>query len=83
MNRFFFFFLLVAVDGTLKVRCQSIPRENSGSTDGSALSPRGVCTPNYFTGAHNFHSIYEFLPLTPFEQSYQLTRRIVERAAGG
>ena len=54
-----------------------------GGTDGSALSPRGVCTPNYFTGAHNFHSIYEFLPLTPFEQSYQLTRRIVERAAGG
>ncbi|MCL6264267.1 peptidase T [Craterilacuibacter sp. RT1T] len=52
-----------------------------GGTDGSALSPRGVCTPNYFTGAHNFHSIYEFLPMQSFEKSYALTRRIVELAA--
>ena len=31
-----------------------------GGTDGSALSVKGLLTPNYFTGAHNFHSIYEF-----------------------
>lgn len=54
-----------------------------GGTDGSALSPRGVCTPNYFTGAHNFHSIYEFLPLGALEKSYALTKRIVELAARG
>ena len=27
-----------------------------GGTDGSALSVKGLLTPNYFTGAHNFHS---------------------------
>lgn len=34
-----------------------------GGTDGSALSARGLFTPNFFTGAHNFHSPYEFLPI--------------------
>ncbi|HEF8774704.1 TPA: peptidase T, partial [Providencia stuartii] len=41
-----------------------------GGTDGSALSARGVLTPNYFTGALNFHSKFEFLPLSSFEKSY-------------
>ena len=36
-----------------------------GGTDGSALSVKGLLTPNYFTGANNFHSIYEFLPTVP------------------
>lgn len=52
-----------------------------GGTDGSALSARGVITPNYFTGALNFHSQFEFLPLTAFEKSYQVTRRICALAA--
>ena len=33
-----------------------------GGTDGSYLSVKGILTPNYFTGAHNFHSNCEFLP---------------------
>ncbi|NDV13239.1 peptidase T [Crenobacter caeni] len=65
--------------GELGIAAKVIPMR--GGTDGSALSPRGVCTPNYFTGAHNFHSIYEFLPLPALEKSYALTRRIVELAA--
>ncbi len=52
-----------------------------GGTDGSALSARGVITPNYFTGAHNFHSQFEFLPLNAFEKSYEVTRRICTLAA--
>lgn len=31
-----------------------------GGTDGAALSTQGLLTPNYFTGAHNFHSPFEF-----------------------
>lgn len=53
-----------------------------GGTDGSALSARGVLTPNYFTGALNFHSRFEFLPLHSFEKSYQVTETIC-RLAGG
>ncbi|WP_392551418.1 peptidase T [Orbus wheelerorum] len=49
-----------------------------GGTDGSALSARGIFTPNYFTGAHNFHSYFEFLPMQSFIKSYQLTDLICQ-----
>jgi tripeptide aminopeptidase len=52
-----------------------------GGTDGSALSARGVPTPNYFTGAHNFHSRFEFLPVDSFVESYRLTERLCGLAA--
>jgi tripeptide aminopeptidase len=52
-----------------------------GGTDGSALSARGVPTPNYFTGAHNFHSRFEFLPVEAFVDSYRLTERLCGLAA--
>ena len=48
-----------------------------GGTDGSALSARGIPTPNYFTGALNFHSRYEFLPISAFRDAYRVTERIV------
>lgn len=47
-----------------------------GGTDGSALSSRGLITPNFFTGAHNFHSNCEFLPLNSFEKSCQMIMEI-------
>lgn len=49
-----------------------------GGTDGSALSPRGIVTPNYFTGALNFHSNAEFLPISAFEKSLNVTLKLVE-----
>lgn len=51
-----------------------------GGTDGSALSVRGILTPNYFTGALNFHSRFEFLPLASFEKSYQVTETLCHLA---
>ncbi len=51
-----------------------------GGTDGSALSAKGLVTPNYFTGAHNFHSKYEFLPMSAFVDSYKVTICILENA---
>ena len=49
-----------------------------GGTDGSVLSSKGLLTPNYFTGAHNFHSIYEFLPISSFYKSLQTTIEIIK-----
>ena len=48
-----------------------------GGTDGSALSVKGLLTPNYFTGAHNFHSIYEFMPIPSFHKSLETTLEII------
>ncbi|MFZ7222958.1 peptidase T [Avibacterium avium] len=51
-----------------------------GGTDGAALSVKGITTPNYFTGAHNFHSRFEFLPVKSFVKSCELTLKLVELA---
>ncbi|EOD77020.1 Tripeptide aminopeptidase [Grimontia indica] len=34
-----------------------------GSYDGAVLSHKGLSCPKIFTGAHSFHSIYEYLPV--------------------
>ncbi|TDX83607.1 tripeptide aminopeptidase [Neorhizobium sp. R1-B] len=52
-----------------------------GGTDGAVLSARGIPTPNFFTGAYNFHSRYEFLPVTVFETSFDLALKICLLAA--
>ena len=53
-----------------------------GGTDGSFISTKGILTPNYFTGAHNFHSYCEFLPLSAFEKSLGVTLTLVDLIAG-
>ncbi|MDR6670190.1 peptidase T [Rhizobium sp. 1399] len=52
-----------------------------GGTDGAVLSARGIPTPNFFTGAHNFHSRYEFLPVPAFEKSLAVAWAICALAA--
>ncbi|WP_394516618.1 peptidase T [Pantoea sp. SGAir0175] len=52
-----------------------------GGTDGSALSAKGLLTPNFFTGAHNFHSRFEFLPIPSFVKSYQVAEALCYLAA--
>lgn len=48
-----------------------------GGTDGSALSKRGLFVPNFFTGAHNFHSQFEFLPISSFLKSYEVAKTLI------
>ena len=54
-----------------------------GGTDGSYLSTKGIPTPNYFTGAHNFHSRYEFMPMGAVENSCKTTLKLIELIAKG
>lgn len=49
-----------------------------GGTDGSFISTKGILTPNYFTGGHNFHSKFEFLPVPSLEKSYQMTMTLID-----
>ncbi len=49
-----------------------------GGTDGSFISTKGIPTPNFFTGGHNFHSNTEFLPIDSFEASCMMILKIVE-----
>lgn len=50
-----------------------------GGTDGSALSARGIPTPNFFTGGLNFHSPFEFLPVPSFVKAYEVARALLVR----
>lgn len=71
--------LLFAALEALQIRPKVIPMR--GGTDGAALSARGLTTPNFFTGAYNFHSRFEFLPIPAFEKSFETARMICSLAA--
>ncbi|WP_038910997.1 peptidase T [Dickeya dadantii] len=71
--------LLFAAMDTLSIAPNVIPMR--GGTDGAALSAKGILTPNFFTGAHNFHSRFEFLPLPSFVKSYQVALTLCLLAA--
>ncbi len=49
-----------------------------GGTDGSVLSSKGRMTPNIFTGSHNVHSIFEYLPLSSLEKSLEHALEVVK-----
>jgi tripeptide aminopeptidase len=61
-----------------KLGIKPITKPMRGGTDGSALSARGLVTPNYFTGAHNFHSSAEFLPIPSYTDSLAMTLKLIE-----
>lgn len=49
-----------------------------GGTDGARLSFRGLPTPNIFTGGHNFHGRYEYIPINSMEKAVEVIIRLVE-----
>lgn len=71
--------LIFAALDELNIEPKVIPMR--GGTDGAALSAKGLLTPNFFTGAHNFHSRFEFLPLKSFEASYSVALKLCLLAA--
>ncbi|WP_040853580.1 peptidase T [Phyllobacterium sp. YR531] len=71
--------LLFSALDRLGIEKQLIPMR--GGTDGAVLSARGLPTPNFFTGAYNFHSRFEFLPVPAFEKSYETVLMLCTLAA--
>ncbi|WP_323638907.1 peptidase T [Pectobacterium polonicum] len=71
--------LLFAALDTLGIEPKVTPMR--GGTDGAALSAKGLLTPNFFTGAHNFHSRFEFLPVPSFVKSYEVALNLCLLAA--
>lgn len=51
-----------------------------GGTDGARLSYMGLPCPNLFTGGHNFHGPYEFIPVSSMEKCVELIVKISELA---
>ncbi|WP_315116195.1 peptidase T [uncultured Clostridium sp.] len=49
-----------------------------GGTDGARLSFMGLPTPNIFTGGHNFHGRFEYIPTFAMEKTVEVILKIVE-----
>lgn len=49
-----------------------------GGTDGARLSFMGLPCPNLFAGGHNFHSNYEYIPVSSMEKAVELILKIAE-----
>jgi tripeptide aminopeptidase len=49
-----------------------------GGTDGARLSFMGLPTPNIFTGGHNFHGKYEYVPVYSMEKAVEVIIKIIE-----
>ncbi len=48
-----------------------------GGTDGSQLSYKGLPCPNIFTGGHNFHGRYEYIPIQSMEKAIETIKNII------
>ena len=52
-----------------------------GGTDGARLSYKGLPCPNLFTGGHNFHGKFEYVPIQSMEKARDLIIKIAENIA--
>lgn len=52
-----------------------------GGTDGARLSFEGLPCPNLFTGGHNFHGKFEYIPVQSMEKARDLIVKIIENTA--
>lgn len=52
-----------------------------GGTDGSKLSYMDLPTPNLFTGGHNYHGRFEFIPVQSMQKAIEVIVNIVRIAA--
>ena len=49
-----------------------------GGTDGAMLSFKGLLCPNIFTGGHNYHGKYEYIPVNSMERAVDVILKIIE-----
>jgi tripeptide aminopeptidase len=50
-----------------------------GGTDGARLSYKGLPCPNVFTGGHNPHGKYEFLPVESMQKAAEVILQLVKQ----
>ena len=71
-------FLIEKASNAMKANgVEPIIRPIRGGTDGANLSFMGVPCPNLSTGGHNFHGVYEYIPLESMEKMVEILLSIV------
>ncbi len=61
-----------AVSVMKKLGVEPIIQPVRGGTDGATLSLRGLPCPNLCTGGHNYHGIYEYVPVESMEKTREI-----------
>lgn len=78
-----FHIVQLAIDAMKEVKITPKVIPIRGGTDGAKLTYMGLPCPNIFTGGHNFHSRYEFIPVKSMEKATMLIAKIAELNAKG
>lgn len=71
----------LAKKSMIEVGVKPILNPIRGGTDGARLSFMGLPCPNIFTGGHNFHGPYEYIPLGSMKKAVEVIVKIVENNA--
>lgn len=76
-----FYLIEIAKAAMESVGVEPIIKPIRGGTDGSRLSYMGLPTPNIFTGGHNFHGKYEYIPVESMLKAVEVIVEISKRFA--
>ena len=68
----------IAVKAMEKVGVKPLVVPIRGGTDGARLSYMGLPTPNIFTGGHNFHGRFEYIPVESMKKAVGVIVKIVQ-----
>lgn len=67
-----FYIIDRAVEAFRKAGIEPVIKPVRGGTDGARLSFMGLPCPNIFTGGHNYHGRYEYIPLESMEKAVEV-----------
>jgi len=68
----------IAINAMKNLSIKPIIKPIRGGTDGAQLSYKNLPCPNIFTGGHNFHGKYEFIPVYSMKRAVELIVEIVK-----
>ncbi len=71
----------IAKKAMLNIGIKPIIKPIRGGTDGSRLSFMGLPCPNIFTGGHNFHGKFEYLPVESSKKAVNVIVEIIKNVS--
>lgn len=71
----------IAEEAMIQLDIEPIIKPIRGGTDGSQLSFMGLPCPNIFSGGHNFHGRYEYVPVESMIKATEVICKIAELTA--
>ena len=71
----------IAEEAMRQLNIKPIVKAIRGGTDGAQLSFKGLPCPNLFTGGHNYHGRYEYIPVESMKKAVEVIVNIVELTA--